>query len=144
MNIALAGHLKPCRKWNADATTVRIDKNATGSLVCLIDDETTKNGPVHSINVPSDPCIFIKWMNMCSAAGDLSDLVLIVAVDGLTDDNFLPVRVRGLSSMSGNTQFGWILFCLTRGGNAVLWKWWFEAIAIPTMVQSKATDVSSF
>jgi hypothetical protein len=42
--------------------------------------------------------IYIKWMAMTSAVGNMSPVVLIVAINMLEDDNFIHYKVSGLAS----------------------------------------------
>ncbi len=116
-------------KYNADATTFQFNPDNTGAKVCIVKDPSDKT-PITSTNLPSDTCVFIKWMNLCNAAGEMGPLVFIVQVDGIEDGKFFKREIPGLA-INGSLENGVIYFCSTRAGNHGLWMDWFSTIVIP-------------
>jgi hypothetical protein len=138
--VTLSGHLKADNKWNADATTFKIDLVGTGSRVSVVRDveeNYTSSQPIRSLSIPTGLPVFIKWLELCSASGELSPLVFWVAVDEMDPDAFHVATVPGLSHISGNINVGYIVFTKTRNGNIESWKWWFNTVAIPTINLSR-------
>jgi hypothetical protein len=137
---AFSGTLDAFVKWNADGTTVITKKDRNGAYVCLIID---KNGPLPQeslkldcSSIPNAMNLLIKWIHMCNAGGESSDLVLIVALPTMPEDTFFAKYVVAMSNNSIPGSGGWIYFCRTRGGCPGLWQHWFEFVVIPTIVRS--------
>jgi hypothetical protein len=83
----LTGDLPAECKYNADATTFQFYPDNTGALVCVVVDSKDKS-PVTSSKIPSDMCVFIKWMHLCSASGAMGLVVLIVEIDSIPEGQF--------------------------------------------------------
>ena len=139
INIALAGNLKADNKWNADSTTFSIVEHGTESKVCIVRDpdlDLIPRGPTRSM-LPSSLPVYLRWIHLCSAAGELSPLVFMIAIDDLSEDDFFTYPVQGLSSTNGNTICGHLVFTKSRAGNQESWMWWFQHICIPTINLTK-------
>ena len=74
----------------------------------------------------------IKWILLISASGAISRVVLIVAVDGFDENQFVKYPIDGLScSLEGSSPPGYLCFCKARAGNPAFWKWFLMDIIIP-------------
>ncbi len=73
VNIALCGHLKGSYKWNMDPTTVQVGDQGLLSIVS----KGEENLHSHNLNQSGDLCIFIKWLHLCSAGGQMSTLYYV-------------------------------------------------------------------
>lgn len=138
--LTLSGHLKADNKWNLDGTTFRIMAAGSGSKVLIVRDEEedfTSNQPIRSSSIPSSSPVYIKWLELCSASGELSPLVFWIAVENMEPEAFHVEEVLGLSTVSGNAQLGYLIFTKSRAGNLEAWKWWFKNVTIPTINLSK-------
>jgi hypothetical protein len=121
-------------KFNADATTFQFYPDNTGGKVNIIRGNDDKS-PVTSVNLPSDTCVFVKWMHLCNAVGDMGPLVYIIQIDGLEKDTFEKFEIPGLACLGSNLK-GVVYFCSSRAGNHALWMDWFLYIVIPYMAES--------
>ena len=81
---------------------------------------------------PAETCVFIKWMHLGSAAGDMSQLVFLIQVTDMPDGEFYSYQITGLCAYT-TKGVGIIYFCNTRAGNDTLWEHWFVNVAIPFM-----------
>lgn len=128
---AFSGHLPPCYKWNADATTAVVQEDRTGALVCFIPDGG-KDKKLDSSVVPGSLNLLVKWMALVNAAGESGPLVLIITMSDMPDGAFFAHKVKGLSGSTEIGAAGWVYLCNSRAGNAALWHHWFQFIVIPT------------
>lgn len=129
---AFSGLLPAVFKWNADATTAVVSRTGTGALTCYIPDRSEKV-KLDSTRLPGDLNLLLKWVQMCSAAGEESPTTLIMTIANIPDGAFFVEAVDGLSSKSDIGAYGWVYFCNSRGGNKALWIHWFKFVVIPTL-----------
>jgi hypothetical protein len=137
---ALASDLAAEYKWNADATTFEILKDDTrDTYYCVYENERKDKRVQYSAEDGSSGSklpIYIKWMAMTNAVGDMSPVVLIVATDIINKDeeSFSFYEVKGLTN-SRYYGTGYVLFCSSRGGNKAMWRWYYLNMVVPTIAQ---------
>jgi hypothetical protein len=137
---ALASDLAAEYKWNADATTFEILKDDTrDTYYCVYENERKDKRVQYSAEDGSSGSklpIYIKWMAMTNAVGDMSPVVLIVATDIINKDeeSFFFYEVKGLTN-SRYYGTGYVLFCSSRGGNKAMWRWYYLNMVVPTIAQ---------
>jgi hypothetical protein len=129
-------------KWNFDGTTFKVHKDGNGQYHCVYVDERD-NGRVQVVDNDSSGSelpIYIKWMAMTNAAGEMSPLVLIVAIEDLDEEDFAVHTVTGLTSSAKVGDFGYLAFCKSRAGNKSLWTWYFKQIVVATIAHAKSVN----
>jgi hypothetical protein len=62
-------------------------------------------------------------MHMGSASGQVIPLILLVAVDGLKDEELEVYEIPGLSHSSAANSKGYLCFTKTRARNAAFYNW---------------------
>lgn len=130
LNMALCSCLSSFYKFNMDPATIKVEDTGLLSVIKKCKEDSM---PLSNLDLPLDTCIFIKWIHLTSAGGEMSDIVLHIAIDALSDDDFHKEYVTGLTHNIGYEGGGWILFSKTRGGNKGLWTWYYQNICIPTI-----------
>lgn len=118
-------------KWCFDGTTFEVNENGSGGFVVIAYD-AEDNSPIRDSNRQQSLGVYITWMYLGSAHGEIAPLFMVLAVEVMTDDQFLLVEVLGLSGTSV-TQVGWVAFAKSRTGNAGLWKEFFLRFVIPVI-----------
>lgn len=137
---AFASDLAAECKWNADGTTFEVKRNPAGKYYCVyVEERKNKRVEVAETNGATslEHPIYIKWMAMTNAVGNMSPVVLIVAIDKMNEGDFIPFIVPGLSSSKVIGEFGYVIFCKSRAGNEALWRWYYSNIVISTISQSQ-------
>ena len=139
--LAYSGNLPAENKWNADATTIIVSENLTGSLVCAImdDNQTT---PVASSSIPDNLNILVKWFGLNNAAGESGPLVLIYAVPSMAEGTFFSAEVVSLASTTYIGEIGHVYFCKSRGGTYAMWKHYYLTITVPTIERSNSIHLN--
>lgn len=84
--------------------------------------------------------MFFKYTCLGNAAGQLSKLLVIIAVKEMDDDTFYVKEVDGLAHTSETGCSGYIMFTKKRAGNEASNKWFHEFYLIPEI--SKADVVN--
>ncbi|KAJ1396683.1 hypothetical protein B484DRAFT_407264 [Ochromonadaceae sp. CCMP2298] len=133
--------LAPQYKWNTDATTVEINEDHTGALVCVVRDPDpgAHHAPVQSTLVQDTPCIFLKWFHLCRRSrGEVGQLLIIVGVPDMPEGAFHVEEVVGMTNTSDVTRSGYLVFCKIRGGNPALWHLFFTCYIVPQLAKSRA------
>jgi hypothetical protein len=138
--LAFSGTLSAPYKWNFDGTTVVVSKDHTNELVCHIHDKgdtdiDTKWQPLNNSRIPSEMNLLVKWMHLCNALGECSDLTLIVAVLSMAPDTFCVQEVMGMSNCDKPCP-GRLYFCESRAGCAAVWNDYFIKVVVPTLTAS--------
>lgn len=84
--------------------------------------------------------IFLKYTCLGNADGQLSKLLVVVAVKDMPEDAFFVQLVKGLSFFRNVGSAGYLLFVKKRGGNPASNKWFHEGFIVPEI--SAADDVN--
>jgi hypothetical protein len=120
--LAFSSNLRPENKWNADSSIFKIsgESNAAQTVV-VIREKHVPPPPFPTTTTSSsssgiETTLYIKWMFLCSAAGGVSIPVLIIAVNDMNPEEFLPVKVYGLTHFPGNDGFGFVLSVIPEWG----------------------------
>ena len=71
-----------------------------------------------------------------SLAGDISKLLVVVAVSGMPEDDFYVADVAGLSNTCEVGGSGYLMFIKKRGGNLKSNKWKHKNFLIPEIEKS--------
>jgi hypothetical protein len=135
LQVAFASHLLPQAKWCFDGTTYEI-KEGVGGMV-MISCRDRDNTPIRNTQNQATLGVYIKWMYMGSAAGEVAPLFLVFAVDCMPEGEFYIQEVVGLSSGNDITRSGFIAFAKSRAGNTGLWINFFLRFVIPTLQNSR-------
>jgi hypothetical protein len=86
-------------KWCFDGTTFEVNENGSGGFFVIAYD-AEDNSPIRDSNRQQSLGVYIKWMYLGSAHGEIAPLFMVLAVEVMTDDQFLLVEVVGLSGTS--------------------------------------------
>lgn len=126
--------------WNWDATqfVVSLSDKVRKVYTIKVEDTKIKSAPL-SVVGNETLVIGIKWMHMGSATGPAIPLVLLIAVDGLTDPNCFVYPIAGMTSCVQGNSVGYLCFCPTRVGNDKFFTWFIQHVAIPAI--SDAQDL---
>ena len=128
----LSAHTDPHYKINIDATAALIKCDGAGTMVCTLVDDDDKS-VIQSVESGGEIGVILKWMHLCTAAGECGPLLLIIAVASMPEGSFHVEKVVGLSNTADVAREGYILFTKTRAGNAAAWQWMFMHYVIPTL-----------
>ena len=132
--ISYSGALKSQCKWCFDGTTFEISDSGHDTLVVIAYD-CNDTSPIRDSSRPQSLPVYIKWMYLGSAYGEIAPLFLVFAVEVMEADQFHLVQVVGLSG-TDVVKPGWVAFAKSRAGNAGLWKEFFRRFVIPTIENS--------
>ena len=110
---------------NFDATQFMISGGKGGTLQVVVVKDEPLSGPISTKSKGGNELnFFIKWYSIISATGVPGPLVFMLACDSMGPDEFEVFEVRGLcKSDAAINDFGYIVFCATRSGNASFYKW---------------------
>lgn len=132
MLMAFSANMSAEYKFNFDATTFECKPTGAGDMaICKYTKEDKDE--VVSENESGDLSVFVKWMFLNNAAGEVSPLVLIVAVKEMPPDVFYCAEVTGMSHELGIGSAGFLYCCRSRAGNAALWNHWYLNVVVPTI-----------
>jgi len=151
----LSATLQACCKWNADASTFVFDYAATcgkyhKKTIRLMHTEEYEYISDDSVRVKatqkgksksstSDRLPFaIKVMHMINASGETAPFVVILALKGMSDEEWHVEEVLGLALSNHIGAKGYIYFSRTRCGTKAMWKDYFCRVVIPTIKESNA------
>ena len=110
-------------------------RDGSGQFVCIVQDKNNQT-PATSVDIPNALSIFIKWFHLCNAAGDVGPLVVIMAVDKLSEDEFFAAKVPWLSNVNKPGDCGWFYLSKKRAGCKALWNHFFVNVVIPTLKEN--------
>ena len=118
---------------NFDATQFMISGGKGGTLQVVVVKDEPLSGPISTKSKGGNELnFFIKWYSIISATGVPGPLVFMLACDSMGPDEFEVFEVRGLcKSDAAINDFGYIVFCATRSGNASFYKWLNIAVILP-------------
>lgn len=129
MNAAYAAGKRPSQLVNADATTFGVSFGNTEQLATTISIKKERPDDAISRTEAESLSLFVKWMAVVNAQGEMGDHIFICADDTVKDGTFEKVWVQGLTHLTDPKAGGWLVFCPTRAGNAAMWSWWMVEVA---------------
>ena len=135
--LAFSSHLKAECKWCFDGTTFEVKEAGNDKLV-MISVQERDDSPIRSTTNQATLGVYLKWMYMGSAAGEIAPLFIVLAVDSMPEGAWYIHEVVGLSSSSDITRSGYVAFAKTRAGNDGLWNEYFIRFVIPTLTKSRS------
>jgi len=121
---------------NIDATQYGIDKHGSIKKLVWIDGN---NGPAN-YETDGELLLFAK-VYMCGAeSGICSCMVVVFAIDDMEADEFISVKIPGMSHVPAAGQYGYVCFTKTRGCNKKFYDWYYTNVVIPFINQQRVDN----
>ena len=97
----------------------------------MVKDENEILPPIVSTNITFETNLFIKFALLMCANGGIGPLVFVLQWETMPPEQFVCLRVPGLTNTTMAAQVGYILVTKTRCGNRASWKHLFSTIVLP-------------
>lgn len=118
---------------NIDATQYGLDKD--GSIKKLVWVEGN-NGPAN-YQTDGELLLFAKVYMCGTESGICSSMVVVFAIDDMEPDDFISVKIPGMSHVPAAGQYGYVCFTKTRGCNKKFYDWYYTNVVIPFLNQQR-------
>lgn len=112
---------------NLDATQYGVDRNGNVLKLVWIHSDT---GPVN-YETDGELLLFIKVYMLGVQSGICAPMVTVIALDDMDENDFISIKIPGMSHVATTGQYGYVCFTKTRGCNKKFYDWYFLTVLIP-------------
>jgi hypothetical protein len=112
---------------NGDATQYGIERNGTWHKLVWLHGA---DGPANFETI-GELALFIKVYMLGVQSGICAPMVAVIAVDDMDEDDFISIKIPGMSHVPTTGQYGYVCFTKTRGCNKKFYDWYFLTVVIP-------------